>query len=162
MKKLLRKLSLLLAVATIVAVTALPALAVEPRNSTDEKYSFNVVPKSDFVRTYPRNKENKSKIFTRVDTMKDKFVRVAAFSVATDAGVPANLTYYGQGLVTYVCCNKGINYGISPMIYEYYLKYPNMYGHSAALGFQSALSYSDAISGWWSPDSTREHNTPFQ
>ncbi len=162
MRKLLRKLSLLLTVATIISVTALPAFAAKPRNNLDEKYSFDVVPRDDFVLTYPRNKEDESKIFTRVDTMKDKFVRVAAYSVATEAGEPVNLTYYNQGLVTYVCCNKGVNYGISSLIYEYYLWYPNKYGHSAALGFQSALNYSDKISGWWSPDSTWDHNTPFQ
>lgn len=160
MKRAIRKVTFLLALVLVFASMVVPAYAVEPRDNQDKPYKFEVVPTSGFAHTAGRVKETDSKLFTRVDTMKDKFVRVAAFSMDTSEGIPINLTYYGSGLAPYVKCKRGINYGIGSVIYEYHQRLPYTYGNIGALGFQSALGYSDAISGLWSVDSTGSHSVP--
>lgn len=161
MKLANRMFMVVLAVIMLMSIMVFPASAAETRSTTDRKYQFEVVPTTDFAYTEKAVKDNDSKLFTRVDTMTDEFVRVAAFSMDTSEGIPINLTYYGGGIVPYVRCNKGINYSIGSVIYEYYKKYPTTYGNTGGLGFQSALvNRSDTISGWWSVDSGSTHNTP--
>lgn len=161
MKKVMSKLALFLSLAACLITMAIPAWAAELRNTDDKPYHFDLVPVEGFVYTEGRRKDGPSKIFTRVDSMTDDFIRVAAFSMDTSEGIPINLTYYGNGLAKWVRCKKGINYGISSVIYEYHQKLPQTYGDTAALGFQSALvNRSDTISGWWSVDSSGNHSAP--
>lgn len=142
------------------SVFSIPALAA---NTTDTKFEVDA-PIDAFRQIQERQKTDTSSIFLRVDHMTGAHIRVAAYwSIPSDWGwYDQNLTYYDGTNVPWVRCQKGINYSVQSTIYEAYSKGSMTYPCMATLGFQSAISSSDSIDGWWSVDSSRKHQTPIE
>lgn len=153
MKHLKRTLTVVLAVIMMASMMVIPAFAA---NTTDTDFWYHVATTNDFPRITGREKTDTSPVYVYVDQSTYSFVRVQAIGQSTTSPTCTNYrncTYYGGTIVPYVRCNRDVGYSVSSMINEYEWTY-------ATLGFQSAGSGSDTVTGWWSADSSKTHNTP--
>lgn len=153
MKQMKRMFIMVLAVMMLASVMAIPAFAA---NTADTDFWYHVATTSDFPRIPGREKTDTSAVYVYVDQSTYSFVRVRAFgqhSTSTTTTNCDNCTYYGGTIVPFVRCNRDVGYSVSTMIKEYKWTY-------ASLGFQSAGTNSDTVTGWWSADSSKPHNPP--
>ena len=153
MKQMKRMFIMVLAVVMLASVMVVPAFAA---NTADTDFWYHVATTSNFPRIPGRVKTDTSAVYVYVDQSTYSFVRVEAIGQATTSPTCPNYqncTYYGGTIVPFVRCNRDVGYSVSSMINEYSWPY-------ATLGFQSAGTSSDTVTGWWSADSSRTHNTP--
>ncbi len=147
-----------IAVVALALVLMMSSMAISAyaANTTDTDYWYHTATTSSFPRIEGREKTDTSKVYAYISESTYSFLRVRAIGQSTSSkSCPTyeNCTLYNGAIAPYVRCMRGTGYSISSMIYEY--KWPY-----ATLGFQSAGTTNDTVSGWWSPDSKNAHNTP--
>jgi len=142
-----RILTMALAVIMLMSVMIIPAFAA---NTSDEDFWNFTAPAIGYNRITGRPKTNSTAVYVCVTQTNNAVVHTRAYGQNSTGSNYQNCTLSNGSIVDYVNCYKGIHHSIHSMINEYGWGY-------ASLGFSSAGSSSDVVTGWWSPDSSQSH-----
>ena len=113
-------------------------------NTADSKYSFALSPTADYAHTHPRQKEDASSVYARLDgaTNDGAYFKAYGTHYASNSNYEYDLTIGGN-----IHLFPGQSGYIMQTIYE------NGY-YYAVLGVKNAGTYTRSIYGVWSPDSS--------
>lgn len=136
-----------LAVVMLMSVLVVPAFAA---NTTDVDFWYFNAPATGYPRIPGRQKTDSTPVYVCVSEANNGLVRTRAYGQNSSGSNYQNCTLSNGSISDYVNCYKGIHHSIRTMINEYGWGY-------ASLGFRSAEASSDVVSGWWSPDSGKDH-----